>query len=96
MLNVVYGKPNSGVQPVASHLMDNVPSRPKWNNMVNKAINLATETEWREDISSSSTLKYINPESVKVGKAHHIWSSVRDKDLGQSPIQSAQILTACG
>ena len=46
--------------------------------MVTIAINLAAETQWREDISSSSTLKYINPESVKAGKAHHIWSSVRN------------------
>ena len=46
--------------------------------MVNKAINLAVETQWREDISSRSSLKYINPESVKVGKAHHVWSSVHN------------------
>ena len=56
----------------------NVSSRSKWKNMVNKAINLTVETKWREDISSRSSLKYINPESVKVGKAHHIWSSVHN------------------
>ena len=59
--------------PAASHLMDNVPSRSKWKKMVNKAKNLAVETQWREDISSRSSLKYINPESVIVGKAHHIY-----------------------
>ena len=64
--------------PAASNLMDNVPSRSKWKKMVNKAINLAEETQWRQDISSRSSLKYINPESVKVEKAHHIWSSVHN------------------
>ena len=64
--------------PVASYLMDNVPSRSKWKKMVNKAINLAVETQWREDISYRSSLKYINPESVNVGKVHHVWSSVHN------------------
>ena len=64
--------------PAASHLMDNVPSRSKWKKMVNKAINLAVETQWREDISSRSSLKSIIPESVKVGKAHHVLSSVHN------------------
>ena len=58
--------------------MDNVLSRSKWKKMVNKATNLAEETQWREDISSRSSLKYINPVSVKVGKAHHIWPSVHN------------------
>ena len=46
--------------------------------MVNKAINSVVELQWQEDISISSTLKYINPESLKVGRAHHVWSSVRN------------------
>ena len=62
----------------ASHLMDNVPTRSKWKKMVYKAINLTVETQWREDIGSRSSLRYINPESVKVGKSHHILSSVHN------------------
>ena len=73
--------------PAASHLMDNVPSKSKWKKMVNKAINLAVETPWREDISSRSSLKYINPESVKVGKAHHVWSSVHNNLHGSRRAQ---------
>ena len=44
--------------------------------MVNKAIDLAMEMQWPENFNARSTLKYINPENIKVGKAHHIWSVV--------------------
>ena len=46
--------------------------------MVNKAIFSAVEEQWRKEIQSSTTLKYINPDSIKVGRAHHVWSSVRN------------------
>ena len=64
--------------PLPSQLLENVPTRNKWKNMVNTANNSVVEAQWREDISSKPSLRYINPESVKVGKAHHIWSSVRN------------------
>ena len=64
--------------PISSQLLENVPTRNKLKIMVNIAINSVVEAQWREDISSKPSLKYINPESVKVGKAHHIWSSVRN------------------
>ena len=64
--------------PLPSQLLENVPIRNKWKNMVNTAINSVVEAQWREDISSKPSLKYINPESVTVGKAHHIWSSVHN------------------
>ena len=64
--------------PLPSQLLENVPTKIKWKKMVNKAINSVVELQWQEDISSSSTLKYINPESRKVGRAHHVWSSVRN------------------
>ena len=34
------------------------------------------EEQWRKEIKSSTTLKYINPDSIKVGRARHVWSSV--------------------
>ena len=64
--------------PLPSQLLENVPTKIKWKKMVNKAINSVVELQWQEDISISSTLKYINPESLKVGRAHHVWSSVRN------------------
>ena len=55
--------------------------------MVSGAINSNVEAQWREDIRSNSSLKYINPESVKVWVSHHIWSwvynSVHDSQRAQ-------------
>ena len=36
------------------------------------------KTQWREDIKAKSSLRYINPDSVSVGAAHHVWTSVHD------------------
>ena len=33
---------------------------------------------WRADVTEMSSLKYVNPNSIKVGKAHHVWSTVRN------------------
>ena len=43
---------------------------------INTAVHGVIETEWQEGIKSKSSLKYINPDSVRVGVPHHIWSSV--------------------
>ena len=64
--------------PLPSQLLEEVPSKSKWKRMVNKAIFSAVEEQWRKEIRSSTTLKYINPDSIKVGRAHHVWSSVRN------------------
>ena len=44
---------------------------------MNKAINEATESGWERDIRSKTSLKYININALKVGKCHHVWSTVR-------------------
>ena len=36
------------------------------------------EAMWRADVTEKSSLKYENPNSLKVGKAHHVWSTVRN------------------
>ena len=64
--------------PLPSHLLENVPTRTKCKKMVNKVINSVVEVQWQEEISSRSTLNYMNPESLRVGRAHHVWSSVRN------------------
>ena len=50
----------------------------RWKKLVYSAINSAVETQWREDIKTKSSLRYINPDSVSVGTAHHVWTSVHD------------------
>ena len=64
--------------PSPSVLLEQPLSKPKWKSMVDEAISSAVEETWREDIQSKSSLKYINPNKVKVGHAHPVWSTVRD------------------
>ena len=64
--------------PAPSQLLENVPTKNRWKKMVNSAINSAVESQWREDIKTKSSLRYINPDSVSVGAAHHVWTSVHD------------------
>ena len=40
--------------------------------------NYATEAEWKSDIEQKSSLKYVNPETIGVGKCHPILSTVRN------------------
>ena len=48
--------------------------------LVKSAINSVVETQWWDDIKAKSSLRYtcINPDSVSVGAAHHVWTSVHD------------------
>ena len=47
-------------------------------SMVDEAISSSVEETWREDIQSKSSLKDINPNKVKVGQSHPVWSTVRN------------------
>ena len=49
--------------PAPSQLLENVPTKNRWKKMVNSAINSAVESQWREDIKTKSSLRYINPDS---------------------------------
>ena len=52
--------------PSLSVLLEQQLSKPKWKSMVDEAISSAAEDSWREDIQSKNSLKYINPNKVKV------------------------------
>ena len=58
--------------PSPSVLLEQPLSKPKWKSMVDEAISSAVEETCREDIQSKSSLKYINPNKVKVGHAHPV------------------------
>ena len=64
--------------PSPSVLLEQPLSKPKWKSMVDEAISSSVEETWRDDIQSKSSLKYINPNKVKVGHSHPVWSTVRD------------------
>ena len=87
-LLLLYGLPN------AYHLWENRPSKTEWKKMLNQTINGTVESKWKLDLQEKSSLKYINPESVSVGKPHYIYSTVRSNmhDIRRSEIK-AKILT---
>ena len=49
-----------------------------WKHLLNNSRNFATEAEWKSDIEQKPSLKYVNPETLGVGKCHPIWSTVRN------------------
>ena len=52
------------------------------------------ELSWKNDIERKSSLKYLNPNSVKAGKCHQISASVRNSvfDVRRAEIK-ARLLT---
>ena len=48
----------------------------KWKRMVQEAITSYTESLWANEIRQKTSLKFINPRSVKVGQVHHLYSTV--------------------
>ena len=65
-------------------------SKQEWKKILNDTVHSHIEAMWRADIGSKedhillrdigekSSLKYVNPNCLKVGKSHHVWSTVRN------------------
>lgn len=64
--------------PSAYQLLTNPPSKLEWKKSVNSALYGEVCEGWCEDVSVKSSLKYINPTSLRVGIPHPIWGTVRD------------------
>ena len=64
--------------PSIFQLISNTPSKSEWKRLLNNTVNQAIESSWDQDIKSKTSLKYINTDSLKVGKCHHVWSTVRN------------------
>ena len=56
--------------PSIFQLLTDTPSKNEWKRTMNKAINEAIESGWEGDIRSKTSLKYINTDTLKVGKCH--------------------------
>ena len=69
--------------PSAYDLLENPPSKGKWKCLLKEQIRGSVEESWRDDIATKSSLKYLNPESVSMGKAHQVYSSVRSYTLDE-------------
>ena len=52
-------------------------SKSERKELMNRSINSSAEVVWKSEIKSESSLKYVNPDSLKVGQSHPVWSTVR-------------------
>ena len=64
--------------PSVFELFNAPPSKSEWKDLLNKSVNSVIEKKWRNEIEQKSSLKYVNPEVIKVSKCHPIWSTVRN------------------
>ncbi|MES9882009.1 MAG: reverse transcriptase family protein, partial [Sedimenticola sp.] len=64
--------------PTAYKLLSNSPSKLAWKKSVKCALYNEVTNAWYEDVTTKPSLKYINPEILRVGRPHPIWSTVRD------------------
>ena len=64
--------------PSIFQLFNDPPSKYEWNRLLNNAVHSIIEAYWNENIKSKSSLKYVNSDSLKVGRSHHVWSTVRN------------------
>ena len=78
--------------PSIFQLLSNPPSKNEWKRVMNTAVNKAVEKGWQQDVKSKSSLKYVNVDSLKVGRTHHIWSTVRNSIYESRRAQLKSIL----
>ena len=80
--------------PSAYDLIENPPSKEQWKKTVKSKVHQAIENQWRTDIESKSSLKYLHPEAVKIGKVHQMYAAVRNniRDVRRAEIK-ARLLT---
>ena len=64
--------------PSAYELLENPPTKEQWKKSVKTKIHEAVEQQWHDDIKSKSSLRYLNPGAVKIGKVHQVYASVRN------------------
>ena len=54
------------------------PGLAEWKRNLNEAVHGHIGAMWGADVTEKSSRKYVNPNSLKVWKAHHVWSTVRN------------------
>ena len=80
--------------PTAYEILEHPLSSEQWKKQVKCHFHTYVEKQWRDDIISKSTLKYLNPEAVKVGKIHPVFATVRNNsyDINRAKVK-ARLLT---
>ena len=59
-------------------LFDQQISKSEWKEIISNTVHSHIEATWRAEIGAKASLKYVNPDSLKVGKAHPVWATVRN------------------
>ena len=54
---------------------------------MNQSINSVVEAAWKCKIESKPSLKYVNPDSMKVWQSHPVWSTVRCNNMDNKRAQ---------
>ena len=62
-------------------------SKPQWKKLLNSSINLFLEASWKEEVENKTSLKYLKPDKLKVGKFHQVWGTVRSNILDNKRAQ---------
>ena len=57
--------------------MENAPSKEQWKIVSNERIYDFIVRKWTDEISTKSSLKYLNCDILSVGNPHPVWASVR-------------------
>ena len=69
-------------------------SKSEWKKTLNESVHSHIEATWRADLSVKTSLRYINPNSLKEGKAHPVWSTVRNSLIDNKRAQlKCKVLT---
>ena len=74
--------------------LENIPDKRNWKKMLKESVNLFVEKKWKEEIREKRSLKYLNPDSLKVGQTHHVYSTVRPnkEDIKRSELKVKLLL----
>ena len=80
--------------PTMYTLMEQPPTIGEWKRMLKSAVEKEVLRMWRDDISSKSSLKYLDPDLIKIGEPHHVYATVRPNthDIQRAEIK-ARLLT---
>ena len=60
------------------YLFDQRFSKEEWKKILSSAVHGHIEAMWRAEVNEKPSLKYVNPDSLKVGSVHPVWATVRN------------------
>ena len=61
--------------------------------MIKSKVHQTIESQWRQDIKTKSSSKYLNPELVRVGKVHHLFLCLNNTQDVRRDETEARFLT---